>query len=307
MYKIKTEFDVIILGAGPAGLAAAVYAGRSELKTLFINKGAPGGKVVYTQKINNWPGDAEIEGPSLALKMFEHAKEYAEYRFGEVQKIDSLEDELKMVKLTDGTTFYSRSIIIATGMKEKIPKEIKNIERFNGFGVSYCAICDGGLFKGYEMAIIGSGNSAIEEAAFIASVAKKVHIFIRGNKIKSTKKLIKDIESKKNVVIHYNAKIKELYGNKFVEGVKVEINGKIKDFNIKAVFPYIGFLPSVNFAKHLDIFDKNSNLIIVDSHKETKIKNIYSVGDVNKKNVRQITTAVSDGTVAAKSLTNELS
>ncbi|MGX9395557.1 NAD(P)/FAD-dependent oxidoreductase [Mycoplasma sp. 3341] len=306
---MNNKYDVVIIGGGPAGLTAAVYTTRSSLKTVFIENKVPGGKLPFQSKIENWPGELLIQGAQLATKMFQQAQENgAEFIYGEVVKIenDPNDNFAKKVILNDGQVIETKTIIIATGMQNRIPKEIKGIDYFDGKGVSYCAICDGPNFKNQPIGIIGGGNSAIEEGAYVASFASKVYIFVR-DEIIAEKKLVEELEAKSNVEIIKNSQILEILPNEndSVGSVVVKMGEEIKTIKLAALFPYIGFIPSTSFLKDLNILAPNG-FIITNENMETAVPNIYAAGDVRVKEIRQITTAVSDGTIAAKNITNKL-
>ena len=299
------KVDIAIIGAGPAGLTAAIYASRAGLTITFIEKGAPGGKVVKTSKIENWTGDLSVEGPDLALRMFEHAKKSgASYKYGEVTDILSKSKQNHEIILKSGQTIKAKQVIIATGMFEKIPENIKGIRQYENRGVSYCAICDGPLFKNKNTAIIGGGNSAIEEAAYLAQFSKEVFVFVR-SKIRADKKLIDDLSLKKNVKIFLKSQIKEIKGEKNVQEIIADIEGKNKVLKVSGIFPYIGLKPATSFIKNKNILDE-TGFVITDENMETKIPGLFAVGDVRSKHVRQIATAASDGVISAKVLINRL-
>lgn len=299
------EYDVVIIGGGPAALTAAVYASRSNLSVLFIEKGAPGGKMVKTFKIENWTGDREVSGPELSMRMFKHSQAFgAKYKYGEVVDIKTISDKEHHVLLASKESIKAKAVIIATGMVERIPEEIKGILEFENRGVSYCAICDGPIFKDKPVAFIGGGNAAIEEAIFATQFASHVYVFVR-NKIKADEKSVSDLKEKNNVTILLNSNIKEILGKNEVEKIIVSINGEEKEMPISAVFPYVGQLPVTDFLKHLNILDANG-FIITDEYMQTKIKGVYAIGDVRKKEIRQIATAVADGAIVGKILANRL-
>ncbi|AXE60603.1 thioredoxin reductase [[Mycoplasma] phocae] len=293
------KFDVIIIGAGPAGLTAAIYLGRNNASVAFIEGKVPGGKMPEQSKIENYPGFDLISGVELSNRMLMQARENkAKFIFGNVSHIENISDHEKEVTLENGNKYLAKVIIIASGMKNVVPLDVVNIEKFNGRGVSYCAICDGAIYLSKPCAIIGGGNSAFDEAPFLASVASEVHIFVRDGII-AEKKLVDDVKKIKNITIHENSKILELKGDNKVESIIANIDGKVQEMDIKGVFPYVGFKPATSFITNKEIMNSRG-FIQVDKNMETKIKNIFAIGDVVEKDIRQITTATSDGTIAAK-------
>ena len=196
-------YDVAIIGGGPAGLSAAIYAARANHKTVFIEKGAPGGKMVKTSVIENWSGDESVTGPELSIRMFNHARKYADYKYGQVVDIKTYNPFKHEVILKNGQIIEAKAVIIATGTLEKVPEEIENIYKCENKGVSYCAICDGPLFKGLPMAVIGSGESAVEETIYLSSIASQVYLFVRKDKLKADPQQNKEVLSKKNVKVFF--------------------------------------------------------------------------------------------------------
>lgn len=203
---MERQYDLVIIGAGPAGLSAALYGSRAGLKTLILESGAPGGKLIKTNKISNYPGVKTMEGTQLAMDMFEQATSFnAEYAYGEVNKID----EDKNVYLNDGTSIHGESIILATGTKERllnIPGEKENL----GHGVSFCAVCDGAFFRDKDVVVIGGGNSALEESIYLAGLARSVTIVIRRDVFRAEQHIQKQIEANANIRV-----IKNIFLHKF--------------------------------------------------------------------------------------------
>lgn len=300
------KHDVVIIGGGPAGLTCAIYAARGNLDVLFIEKGAPGGKMTSTYKIENWSGNKEIKGYELAQKMFKHAKDFgAKYKFGNVLKIENYSEFDHKVFLESNEEITTKAIVIASGMINKIPSNIKNLEKFSNKGLSYCVVCDGAFYKNKPAAIIGGGDSAFEESIYLSSIASHVYIFVNTSHSKAEKIIQQQVKKIKNISIFYNASVIEMNGNNFLESILVDINGEIKTFLVNHLYPYIGFLPSNEFAKEFDIFD-NNGFILTDENMETKIKGLYAIGDIRKRQVRQIVTAASDGAIVGKILTNKI-
>ncbi len=298
-------FDVVIIGAGPAGLTCAIYASRGNLKVAFIDKGAPGGKMTSTYKIENWSGEEEIKGYELSQKMLNHAlKLGSKHIYGNVVKIENKSEFEHYVYLENNQIIKCKSIVIASGMENKKPL-IPKLDFYNNKGVSYCVICDAPFYKNKPAAIIGGGDSAFEEGIYLSSIASNVYIFIRKSTPKAEPIMVEEAKKLSNIKIIYNAEIVELFGGEQLEKVKYIENGEEKMMEINHLYPYIGFLPTNHFAKHLDIFDKDG-FIITNDAMETNIKGLYAIGDIRQKNIRQIVTAASDGAIAGKTLTNKI-
>lgn len=300
---MDAQYDVVILGAGPAGMSAAVYASRAGLKTAMLEKGAPGGKLVKTNEISNYPGFVTSGGPELALKMFEHSTAFgAEYLYGDVTKLNDL-GEIKEIELMDGSTVTAKAVIIATGRDEKL-LNVPGEQRYTGQGVSYCAVCDGAFFKDEEVAVIGGGNSALEEAMYLTQFAKKVYIVIRRDVFRADEIVQQQLaENDKIEVIRKHVPVEVTGENGKVAGLvlkHVETEEKMT-LAVKAVFPYIGQDPGTSFVSHLDILD-SQRYILTDEHMATKIPGVYAAGDVISKTLRQVVTATSDGAIAAQSV-----
>ncbi|MFU0908995.1 NAD(P)/FAD-dependent oxidoreductase [Mesomycoplasma ovipneumoniae] len=302
------NYDVIIIGAGPAGLTTALYASRGNLKVLILEKGAPGGKLVSQSKIENWPGDEFIDGASLALRMYKHALKFGtKHRYCDVDYIESSSPFDHKVVCKNGKTFTAKSVVVASGMVERKPLDIKNYLDFEGKGVSYCVVCDGPFYANQPSIVIGGGNSAVEESSFLASIASKVYVLVRDDKFIAEPLLIEELKKNKNVEILFNARVLELRGDGALESAIIDHNGEQKTLEIKSLFPYIGFLPATSFLQknHKEILDK-FNFISVDKYGQSKIPGVYAVGDVVTKEIRQIVTAANDGAIVGKILTNRI-
>lgn len=275
-------------------MTAALYAKRSDLSTMIVEKSAPGGKLVNQSKIENWPGTKITTGANLAMGMYNQVNDLGViFEFSELVSIKN-----NKAILSNGVIIEFKKMIIATGISEIIPKQIKNIESLNHKGVSYCAICDGPIYKGQPAAIIGSGNSAFEEGAYLASTSSKVYLFVRD--ITAEKSLVKTMEELDNVEIIHE-EVEEIIGTDKVIGIKTNKS----TYEISAVFPYVGFRANTAIFSDLVELNKVGN-VIVNNFMQTSNKDIYSIGDVNAKDIRQITTAVADGTIAAKHIVNSI-
>jgi len=303
---MENKYDVLIIGAGPAGLTAAIYLARNNVNVALIEAKTPGGKISEQSKIENYPGFNSVSGAELSISMFSQARENgAKFIIGKVISIENKDELIKLIKLENGLLLESKYLIIATGMQNIIPKEVIDIEKFNNKGVSYCVVCDGPLFKDKVCGIIGGGNSAFEEGNYLSSIAKEVHIFVR-DKIIAEQRLVDNVEKQDNIFIHRNAQVLKLNGTSSLDSADVNIEGNIVNIPIKGLFPYIGFKPAIDFIdKNLLKLDKK-NFIVVDENMETNVPNIFAVGDIISKSIRQITTATSDGTIAAKIINNRI-
>jgi thioredoxin reductase (NADPH) len=299
MAKNKEIHDLIIIGAGPAGLTAAIYARRAELDVMMIESSAPGGKMVKTNEIENWPGTPKVSGPDLASQMFEHATSLgAIYQYGVVTSI--VPGDIKEVHTEDESVYYARAIIIATGTLErklKIPGEDRLVNK----GVSYCAICDGAFFKDKVITVIGGGNSALEEANYLTQFGSKVNVVVRKDTFKADKAVVQAVSKNPRINIIKSHIPIEIVGEDKVEGIILEDvkSKKQKKLETAAVFPFIGLDPISNFTSGLDIVDDNG-YIVSDVTMKTKHNGIYAAGDVNHKGLRQVVTATNDGAIAAQ-------
>lgn len=301
---MDNRFDVIVIGAGPSGMTAAVYAIRAGLKTAILESMAPGGKMIKTYEIQNWPGIKEISGADLAMQMFDHCTSLgAEYLAGKVVKIEADEKE-KRVICQDGSGYLAKAIIVATGTQERL-LNIPGEKEYTGKGVSYCAVCDGMFFKNKTVTIIGGGNGALEEALYLADLAEKVNIVIRRDVFRAEPFIQDRILNKENIQIikkHIPLEIKG-DGNKVTSICLKNLEDEsILELETAAVFPYIGADPCTESVQDLNILDEQG-YILVNEKMETAVKGIYGAGDCTKKVLRQVVTAASDGAVAAQSAT----
>ena len=293
-------YDVIIAGAGPAGMTAAVYTSRANMKTLMIEKGLPGGQMANTQDIENYPGFEQILGPDLSQKMFEHSQKFgAEFSRGEVLKIED-EGLLKRVILRD-REYKAKSVIVATGAKHRelgIPGE----KELAGFGVSYCAVCDGAFFADQELVVVGGGDSAVEEALFLTRFASKVTIIHRRDQLRAQKIIQKRAFDNEKIEFIWDHTVEEILGDGLVSGVIIKHakTGETREFPCGGVFIYIGMDPITDCVKDLGITNENG-YVVVDEDMKTSVAGVFSAGDVNEKMLRQIITATGDGSIAALS------
>ncbi|WP_142322897.1 thioredoxin-disulfide reductase [Bacillus paramycoides] len=294
-------YDVIIIGAGPAGMTAAVYTSRANLSTLMLERGIPGGQMANTEDVENYPGYESILGPDLSNKMFEHAKKFgAEYAYGDVKEVI---DGKEYKTIVAGKKEYkARAIIVASGAEYKkigVPGE----KELGGRGVSYCAVCDGAFFKGKELVVIGGGDSAVEEGVYLTRFASKVTIVHRRDTLRAQKILQDRAFQNEKVDFIWNHTIKEINDTNGKVGsvTLVDINsGEEQEVKTDGVFVYIGMLPLSKPFVELGITNENG-YVETNERMETKVPGIFAAGDVREKMLRQIVTATGDGSIAAQS------
>jgi len=294
----KKVYDVIIAGAGPAGMTAAVYTSRSNMSTLMIERGIPGGQMSNTEEVENYPGYESILGPELANKMFEHAKKFgAEYAYGNIKRIE--DGEYKKVIIEDDTEYLAKSVIVALGNEPRllgVPGELE----FAGRGVSYCAVCDGAFFRNKELIVVGGGDSAVEEAVYLTRFAQKVTIVHRRDSLRAQKILQDRAFKNEKISFLWNHIVTEIKGEGRVNAVVVKDvkTNETRELPINGVFIYVGMNPLTDPVKHLGITNEEG-YIVTDHEMQTKIPGIFAAGDVRVKNLRQIVTATGDGSIAA--------
>jgi thioredoxin reductase (NADPH) len=291
--------DLIIIGAGPAGLTAALYASRAGADVLVLDGGAPGGKLNLTADIENYPG-VKMKGPELAYQMYEQCLSFgAKYEYGQVTSIENLED--KKIVHAGNQTYEALYVLIATGTKERL-MNIPNEEAMTGRGVSYCAVCDGPFFKNKIVTVVGGGNSAIEESLYLSDIVQKVNIVVRRDVLRADHYLVEKLKQKDNIEMHFLKKPHEVEvtDNK-VSGLIVEDSQTqaISTIPTQGIFPFIGLDPMTDFVKDLDIVNEDG-YIEVNENQETKVKGIFAAGDVTHKSLRQVVTATNDGAIAGQ-------
>ena len=293
-------YDVIIIGAGPAGMTAAVYTSRANLSTLMLERGIPGGQMANTEEIENYPGFETILGPDLSTKMFEHAKAFgAEYAYGDVTEIID-EGNYKTIK-SGNKEYKARVIIISTGAEYKkmgVPGE----QELTGRGVSYCAVCDGAFFKKKEIVVIGGGDSAVEEGAYLTRFADKVTIIHRRDELRAQKILQDRAFANEKIDFIWNSTVKQVNEKDGKIGSITLVNTKDGTETVmetEGMFVYVGMVPLTAPFKHLGILDEQG-YIVTNEDMETTVPGIYAAGDVRQKMLRQVVTATGDGSIAAQ-------
>ena len=298
----KKELDLIIIGGGPAGLSAAVYAARAELNFVVLEKEPmSGGQIINTYEVDNYLGLAGINGFDLAIKFKEHCEKLGViFQTGMIKEIETEGLEKKVV-LSDGTTMTAKTLLLATGAKHRM-LGVKGEKELTGFGVSYCATCDGAFFRKKETAVIGGGDVAIEDALFLARLCKKVTLIHRRQEFRAAKTLINRLEQCENVEFVLDSTVEEVYGDGRVEGIRVKnkISGEERDIALQGIFVAVGMEPNTSFIEGKLLLE--NGYIQAGEDCKTSVAGIFTAGDVRTKPLRQIVTAVADGAVAIKSV-----
>ena len=289
-------YDIIIIGAGPAGLTAGIYARRAQKKVLILEALTYGGQIINTLDIENYPAAPHIDGYDFATKLYEQTKELgAEIVFEKAIDINN-NDEYKEV-ITKNNAYKGKTVIIATGAENRKLK-LDREDDLVGKGISYCATCDGGFYKGKDVAIVGGGNTAIEDAIYLCDIVKKVYVIHRRDEFRAEEALLNELKSKDNVEFILNSNVTKLIGEEKLESIEINTDGDIKNINVSALFIAVGRVPeNQNFAKLISL-DKNGYVIAgEDCH--TNVDGIFVAGDNRIKSLRQLVTATSDGAIAA--------
>lgn len=293
-------YDTLIIGSGPAGMTAALYAARSNLKVGIIEQGAPGGQMNNTSEIENYPGYDNISGPELSMKMYEPLEKFSvEHIYGIVQKVEDA-GEVKRV-ITDDSTYEAKTVIIATGAKYKL-LNVKGEDEFTSRGVSYCAVCDGAFFRNQDLLVVGGGDSAVEEAIYLTQFAKSVTIVHRRDELRAQKILQDRAFANNKISFIWDSVVEEIQGNNIkvsnvlIKNVKT---GQITNHDFGGVFIYVGMIPVSSMVSDLGICDQDGWILTDDQMKTTR-RGIFAIGDVRQKTLRQITTAVGEGAIAGQ-------
>lgn len=294
-------YDIIIVGAGPAGLTAALYARRANKKVLVLEAKTYGGQIINASVVENYPGIEKISGVDYATTLYNQVKKLgAEIKFETVTRIQ----EDKTV-ITSDNTYQAKAIILATGAENRRLNINKETE-FVGKGVSYCATCDGNFYKNKTVAVVGGGNTALEDAIYLSDIVKKVYLIHRREEFRGEAKYVKDIKNKENIELILNSTVKTLNGKDILESIDIEDNnGNIKSIDIDGLFIAVGQSPKNEIFSNIIKLDKMGYIISEDGV-HTNIKGIYVAGDARVKQLRQLTTAVGDGSLAATMAIKEM-
>ena len=298
----KLNYDVIIVGAGPAGMTTALYASRANLSVLMLDRGIYGGNLNNTATIENYTGFKSVQGPELAKQMYDGATQFgAQYAYGTVTSIEKEDYGTFQVKTDMDKTYTARAVVIASGSQQKklgVPGE----EEYSGRGVSYCAVCDGAFFKGKHLIVVGGGDSAVEEGDYLTQFADKVTIVVRRDVLRASAILQQKAEKNPKIEFVFNTSVTAIEGDgNQVVGVKTKNNvtGASGEMQADGVFIYVGSVPMTGYLKPLDVLD-DAGWVKTDEKMATKVPGLYAIGDVRETLLRQIATAVGDGAIAGQ-------
>ena len=282
-------YDVIIIGMGISGITAAIYAKRSNKKVLLIDKAMPGGTLNNIDKVSNYPGLVDISGPDFAANLFKQIKTLdIPYKLEEVKSL-KLTDNVKVIETTNNT-YQAKNVILAMGRRPKM-LGLENESSLLGHGISTCALCDAFFYKDKDIAVVGTGNSALQETLYLANIVNKIYLINRRDGFRGDSMLVDQIKSLDNIEIIYNANIKELNSeNNKLSEIIFDNNKHIK---VEGLFIYIGSIPETKIVPE-DILDSDG-YVIVDEYLKTKLPGVYAIGDIIKKDVYQLVTAAADG------------
>ncbi len=297
MEKVKC----LIIGAGPAGYTAAIYAARAGLNPIMYTGREPGGQLMITTEVDNFPGYPEgIRGPEMMEQFKAQAERFdTDIRYEEITKVD-LSGDVKIAWAEDGKEIHADTIIIATGASAKW-LGLESEKRLMNMGVSACAVCDGFFFKGLEVAVVGGGDTAAEEASYLAKICPKVHMIVRRDELRASKIMQKRVKDTENIIIHWNTNTDEILGEQEVEGVRVVNNktGEKTVLPVKGFFVAIGHKPNTGFLDGAMKMDDTGYLIVKPGTSKTDIDGVFACGDVQDKVYRQAVTAAGSGCMAA--------
>jgi len=294
-------YDLIIIGAGPAGLTASIYAKRAMLDFLFLEKWLPGGEIANTYEVENYPGINYVSGAELADKMIDHTQQLGiKILLESVEKVDFSKDTKKIV--TDRKTYFAKTVLIATGASSK-KLGLPNEENLAGRGISYCAICDGALFKNKVVAVVGGGDVAVENVIYLSRVVKKVYLIHRRDNLRAVKRYQEKMYNLDNVEIIWDSVVTEFNGEEYLESIDIlnVMNKEKRNIEVSGVFVAIGMRPNVDYLGD-SVELTEANWIKTDDFLETSVKGVFAAGDIRDKSLRQIVTSVSDGAMAVSVL-----
>lgn len=298
------NFDCVVIGSGPAGMTAAIYLRRANLNVAIIEKGAPGGLMNNIINIENYPGFIKVEGPTLSMNMNKQVADLnVTYKYGNVISVEDYGD-YKIIK-TETEEIKCKSVIIASG---RVPRKLglENEDKLIGHGIGFCALCDGFFFKGKPVAVIGGGNGAVEAAIYLSSICSEVFLIHRRAELTADKATIDKLKNRNNITIKYNSLVNTIIPeNDKLKAIEISTDNQIEKLEVEGMFIYIGQVPDTSYLDKSGV-KLNNKYVLVDQTMRTNVKNIYACGDVIKKEIYQITTAIGEGTIAATSATKDI-
>lgn len=294
-------YDIIIIGAGPSGMSAALYALRANKKVLLLEKECFGGQIINASNIENYPALSNVSGYDFATNLYNQIKS-----LGVILKYEEvLEVTEKKEVITRKSTYKGKNIIIATGLKKR-KLNLENEDKLLGRGISYCATCDGNFYKNKNVAVVGGGNTALEDALYLSNIASKVYLIHRRDNFRGEKKLISEVKEKNNIELILNSNITKIIGEDNLNSIEITDNrNNISKLEIDGLFIAIGNIPDNNRFKNIIDLDENG-YIIANANLKTKTDNIYVAGDTRVKTLRQLVTATSDGAIAVTEIIKEM-
>lgn len=294
-------YDIIIIGAGPSGMSAALYALRANKKVLLLEKECFGGQIINASNIENYPAFSNVSGYDFATNLYNQIKS-----LGVILKYEEvLEVTDKKEVITRKDTYKGKNIIIATGLKKR-KLNLENEDKLLGSGISYCATCDGNFYKNKNVGVVGGGNTALEDALYLSNIASKVYLIHRRDNFRGEKKLISEVKEKNNIELILNSNITKIIGEDNLNSIEITDNrNNISRLEIDGLFIAIGNIPDNNRFKNIIDLDENG-YIIANTNLKTKTDNIYVAGDTRVKTLRQLVTATADGAIAATEITKEM-
>ena len=293
------NYDVVVIGGGIAGVTAAIYIKRGKKNVLLLESKTIGGQIIVSPKVENYPGYSQISGAALGMNLLKQIEDLnIDYKNEQVISIDGGDNNFTIK--TNENEYHCKKVIIATGASSRT---LGFEEKYIGKGVSFCATCDGAFFKNRNVLVVGGGNNAIEDAIYLSDICNKVYLVHRRDELKAEESKVQLLKTKENVEIITNAVLESINGDNNVESVIINQQGEKTEIDVNGIFICIGKIPNTN---NINIDKDKNGYIITNDNMETSIKGIYAAGDVRAKQVRQLTTAASDGTISAMKLLSEL-
>lgn len=294
------EYDLVIIGGGPAGLTAGIYGARAGLKTVILEKSVLGGQIAITDIIEDYPGFPSISAEELIKRFEEHARKFgAEIHFNEVQKLEKMDDGRFLLKTPAGE-YIAKAVILATGANPR-KLDVPGEKELTGRGVSYCAVCDGPFFKGKPMAVVGGGDSAFKEGLYLANLASKLYLIHRRDRFRAQEVYVHRARENPKIEFVLNSVVREIRGKDRVESILVENvkTGERREIPVAAVFIYVGMIPNTQLVRHL-VQTTPEGYVLTDEYMRTNVPGLFAAGDVRDTVFRQVVTAAADAAIAAQ-------